>query len=68
MRGRYFPGFEAGDRLYVCDGCTTYLKTLDLRRRAAQIVVPFERVRLVPLDLAAVRLGYHLAATDCGTD
>lgn len=56
---QYFPGFEASDRLYVCDRCRAYLKTVDLRERAAPSSVLFERVRLVPLDLAAEKAGYH---------
>ena len=57
-KAQYFPGFEAGDRLYVCDRCHAYLKTVDLRQRSATSV-HYERVRLVPLDLAAQKKGYR---------
>lgn len=59
QRSQYYPGFDESDRLYVCDRCRAYLKTVDLRERAAPSSVLFERVRLVQLDLAAEKAGYH---------
>ena len=58
-RSQYFLGFEAGDRLYVCDHCRTYLKTIDLRERSRPLSVYYERVRTVPLDFAARNKGYR---------
>lgn len=55
---QYYPGLEPGDRLYVCDNCHAYLKTVDLRQRSA-LSAHYERVRLVPLDLAAHEKGYR---------
>ena len=59
-KASYYPGPERGDRLYVCGRCGAYLKTMDLRERAAPKSVLYERVRLVPLDLAAEKAGYHV--------
>ena len=55
----HHEGFAAGDRLYVCSLCRAYLKTLDLRQRGAPVVAQYERVRLLPLDVAAGREGYR---------
>lgn len=55
----YHKGFDTGDRLYVCEACCSYVKTIDLRERAGPLVAAVERVRTVPLDLAAERHGYH---------
>jgi len=56
---QYFEGAEKGDRLYVCQDCGAYLKTLDVRERFTPVILQYERVRTIPLDLAARREGYH---------
>ncbi|MHB0875822.1 MAG: formate dehydrogenase accessory protein FdhE [Anaerolineae bacterium] len=55
----HHEGFTAGDRLYLCGACGAYLKTIDLRQRGAPVVAQYERVRLLPLDIAAQREGYR---------
>lgn len=50
----------AGDgtyRLYVCERCGGYLKTVDGRRRAVECL-PVERVLTVGLDAVAIQAGY----------
>jgi FdhE protein len=52
--------FEKGVyRVYVCNGCRGYLKTLD--ERAADHAVPnlfWEDIKTVPLDMTVLRLGF----------
>lgn len=57
--GVFHEGFVVGDRLYVCKSCRGYIKTLDLRQRGVPVVVQSERVRMLPLDVVAVREGYR---------
>lgn len=45
-------------RLYVCDGCGGYLKTVDRRETWGETPLPVERVLAVGLDVAATRAGY----------
>lgn len=55
----FHEGFAPGDRLYVCDSCHGYIKTLDLRQHGVPMIVQSERVRLLPLDVVAGREGYR---------
>jgi len=55
----YFGTGDAAHRLYVCDRCNRYLKTLDLRATWRRPLLPAERVLAVGMDLAAARAGYH---------
>ena len=52
---------EEGDlhRLYVCERCKRYLKTVDLRRASGQVYLPVERILTLPMDVAAREAGYH---------
>jgi FdhE protein len=45
-------------RLYVCDSCTGYLKTVDRRETWGDVPLAVERVLAVGLDVAATRAGY----------
>ncbi len=46
-------------RLYTCDTCRRYLKTIDLRERAHPVHLPAERVLTVGMDLMALSSGYQ---------
>jgi len=54
----YYVGDQPGYRLYVCEVCRGYLKTLDLRERGGEVVPTIERVVTVGMDLAAAQAGY----------
>jgi len=58
-RPMYYPSEDGLHRLYVCSGCTSYLKVVDLRkaRRVVQPVV--ERLLTIGMDLAANQEGYN---------
>lgn len=57
-------GYYAADaglyRLYVCDGCRGYIKSVDIPC-GERCCAPAERVFAAPLDVAAARLGYSVA-------
>jgi FdhE protein len=53
----YFSAGEA-HRLYVCDRCGGYLKTVDLRETWRRLPLAAERILTVGMDLAAARQGY----------
>jgi formate dehydrogenase maturation protein FdhE len=55
----YFPAGEGAYRLYVCDACGRYLKTVDLRETFRAAPLPVERVLSVGLDVAAAQAGYR---------
>jgi FdhE protein len=55
----YYPSEDGEYRLYVCQACQRYLKTLDLRKAPGGIVVPVERITSVDLDMAAREQGYR---------
>lgn len=59
----YFPVGQGAYRLYVCEGCKHYLKTIDLRELARDVDLPAERVLTLGLDVAAVNAGYSNSAT-----
>lgn len=46
-------------RLYTCDTCRRYLKTIDLRELAFPVHLPAERVLTVGMDLVAISAGYQ---------
>jgi formate dehydrogenase maturation protein FdhE len=64
------PFCEAGDeqlyylsddrryRLYLCDACRRYLKTIDLREADAAASLPVESLVTVSMDIAAQEKGY----------
>ncbi len=54
----YFPDKHEVFRLYVCDACHCYLKTVDWRETFAHRCLPTARVITVDMDLAAAQAGY----------
>jgi len=46
-------------RLYLCDKCHTYLKTIDLRKTEDEVLFPLERIYTLDLDNQAREKGYH---------
>lgn len=55
----YYPSEDGVYRLYVCQECRHYLKTIDLRETARAIVLPAERIITVAMDMAAQQRGYR---------
>lgn len=57
---RYYPEEEGPHRLYVCDECKRYLKTIDLREGPprSRVLLPVERVLTMGMDVAARDAGY----------
>ncbi len=53
-------------RLYTCNRCNRYLKTIDLREVADERVLPVERVLTFALDLSAQQAGYSAASPRAG--
>jgi FdhE protein len=54
----YYPSEDNVYRLYVCQECRHYLKTIDLREAKRVILLPVERVTTVAMDAAARQEGY----------
>ncbi|MBI3078284.1 MAG: formate dehydrogenase accessory protein FdhE [Deltaproteobacteria bacterium] len=57
----YFPTGDGAYRLYVCEQCKGYLKTVDLRETWRRRSLPVERILTVGMDLAAAEQGYRRA-------
>lgn len=55
----YFAGEDGVHRLYTCETCRRYLKTVDLRELAHPLHLPAERILTVGMDVAARAAGYH---------
>ena len=55
----YFPSEDGSYRLYVCDVCHRYLKTMDIRERGSDRCLPVETLVTVSMDLAAQQKGYR---------
>ena len=54
----YYASENEVYRLYVCEACKHYLKTIDLRRTNRDPVLPVERIITIGMDLAAQENGY----------
>ncbi len=54
----YYPGGEGRYRLYVCEACNRYLKTVDLRERGPDWCLPVECLITVSMDMAAQEKGF----------
>jgi formate dehydrogenase maturation protein FdhE len=54
----YYPDEDGVYRLYVCQGCRRYLKTIDLREVQGEVLLPVERITTVAMDAAARSEGY----------
>lgn len=55
----YHPAGEGAYRLYVCEGCRRYLKTVDRRETWQRRPLVLERILTVGLDVAATGAGYR---------
>jgi FdhE protein len=55
----YYPSEDGVYRLYVCQECRRYLKTIDLREVGRAVLLPVERVTTVAMDAAARQEGYR---------
>ena len=55
----YFTDDEGLYRLYVCEQCKRYLKTIDLSKAKSEVVLPLERLYTLDLDSQAKIKGYH---------
>jgi FdhE protein len=55
----YYPSDDEAYRLYVCQGCQRYLKTIDLRKAQGEILLPVERITTIAMDAAARQEGYR---------
>lgn len=54
----YFPG-NGAYRLYTCENCKRYLKTLDRRDLVRETLLPAERILTIGMDVAARQAGYQ---------
>jgi FdhE protein len=54
----YYPSDDGIYRLYVCQECRRYLKTIDLREAQGEVLLPVERITTVAMDAAARSEGY----------
>lgn len=55
----YYPDDIGLYRLYVCNDCHRYLKTLDMRQVPGERVLQAERIATTAMDLAALQAGYR---------
>jgi hypothetical protein len=53
----YYPSEEGRHRLYVCEACHRYLKSLDMRESACESCLPVEALATVSMDIAAREKG-----------
>jgi FdhE protein len=54
----YYLSEDEVYRLYVCQVCNRYLKTIDLRQVSREVIPPVERILTVAMDVAAREAGY----------
>ena len=54
----YFTDDEGLYRLYVCEKCKRYLKTIDLRKTEHDVLLPLERFYTLAMDRQAQQQGY----------
>ncbi len=54
----YYVSDDGVYRLYVCDACQRYLKTVDLREVNREVLLPVERLTTLAMDAAARQEGY----------
>lgn len=55
---QYYLSDDEVYRLYVCELCKHYLKTIDLRKVWKEVLLPVERIVTVAMDVAAQEKGY----------
>jgi FdhE protein len=54
----YYPEAKGPHRLYVCQACNRYLKTIDLRAGPGRVLLPVERILTIGMDVMARESGY----------
>ena len=54
----YFTDDEGLYRLYVCERCKHYVKTIDLRQTESEVLLPLERLITLDIDQQALEQGY----------
>ena len=54
----YYSGDEGRYRLYVCEVCNRYMKTVDVRERNMDLCLPVECLVTVSMDIAARERGF----------
>ena len=54
----YYTDDEGFYRLYICEKCHQYLKTIDLRKAKTEVILPLERLFTLSLDAQAQELDY----------
>jgi FdhE protein len=54
----YYSGDEGRYRLYVCEVCNRYLKTVDVREWKMDLCLPVECLVTVSMDIAAQEKGF----------
>jgi len=54
----YFTDDKGLYRLYVCEQCKHYLKTVDMRQAKSEVLLPLERLLTLDIDSQARELGY----------
>jgi FdhE protein len=54
----YFTDDTELYRLYICQRCHSYLKSIDLRKTDSEILLPLERVMTVDMDRQGQEKGY----------
>jgi formate dehydrogenase maturation protein FdhE len=55
----YYSSDDEVYRLYVCQECQRYLKTIDLRKARGEVLLPAERITTIAMDAAARQEGYR---------
>ena len=58
----YFTAEDEPYRLYVCEQCKHYLKTVDLRQAKSEVLMPLERLLTLDMDRQAQEQGYSPCA------
>jgi hypothetical protein len=59
----YFTDDKGLYRLYVCERCHSYLKTIDLRQTEQEVLLPLERYLTLDIDAQAHKDGYTPGST-----
>jgi len=55
----YYTNEDSPYRLYACNQCRRYLKTLDLRQVIGERILPVERIVSSGIDASALQAGYR---------
>lgn len=55
----YYMSDDRRYRLYLCDACRHYIKTIDLRETGADVCLPVENLVTVSMDIAAREKGFR---------